>query len=411
MDKMNLLKGKKWVVAVSGGSDSMALLHKCLCAELEIVVAHVNYHKRESANRDMQGVLTFCKEKQVPCFVLEVDTYDKRNFQLQAREIRYRFFEKCVKENNCAGVLVAHHKDDLIETYLMQKKAGRIVDYYGIKEEVQLYNVHVIRCLLSYSKEELKEYCIRNEVPYYEDESNFSDAYERNRIRHLQVEKMSLQDKNAVLKEIKDENEKLKKQREKVDAYLCKYEQKIEVDSFLKLERDVQILVLRQFIVSQTKSLNLSFKNIKDMIRMIQCCTNDNKIHNINENYDLYVEYGKIFVGEKQKEESFSYTLEKIEYIENENFKVCKEGKKIEGIYVNENDFPLTIRNAQKQDEIALRFGTKKVNRFFIDRKIPHSERKKWPVVVNAQGKVIFVCGIGCDINHYSNTFSFFVIK
>ena len=78
---------------------------------------------------------------------------------------------------------------------------------------------------------------------------------------------------------------------------------------------------------------------------------------------------------------------------------------------LHEDDFPITIRNVEEHDVIELRFGNKKINRWFIDRKIPKKERKIWPVVVNAKGNVILVPKIGCDIAHFSNNPTIFVLK
>ena len=92
-------------------------------------------------------------------------------------------------------------------------------------------------------------------------------------------------------------------------------------------------------------------------------------------------------------------------------FSVSNIGKTIEGISVKDDEWPITIRNYQPGDSIQLRIGTKKVNRWFIDRKIPVYQRKVWPVVLNNKNKVIMVPGIGCDINHYTIKPNIFVIK
>ena len=80
-------------------------------------------------------------------------------------------------------------------------------------------------------------------------------------------------------------------------------------------------------------------------------------------------------------------------------------------VCLTDKDFPITIRNARKSDSIELRFGTKKLNRFFIDRKISMKEELSWPVMADAQNRVIFVSGIGCDVNHYCDDPGVFMIK
>ena len=74
----------------------------------------------------------------------------------------------------------------------------------------------------------------------------------------------------------------------------------------------------------------------------------------------------------------------------------------VNALSLKESDFPVSVRNAKEGDVIQMRFGRKKVHRFFIDRHIPKWRRKQWPVVENAEGKVIFVAGLGCDVDHYT---------
>jgi tRNA(Ile)-lysidine synthase len=92
-------------------------------------------------------------------------------------------------------------------------------------------------------------------------------------------------------------------------------------------------------------------------------------------------------------------------------FTISDTGKTIEGISVKDDEWPITIRNYREGDSIKLRFGTKKISRWFIDRKIPINERKLWPIVLNNKNEVIMVPGIGCNISHYTIKPNIFVIK
>jgi tRNA(Ile)-lysidine synthase len=83
----------------------------------------------------------------------------------------------------------------------------------------------------------------------------------------------------------------------------------------------------------------------------------------------------------------------------------------VNSVTVRETDFPLTIRNVREKDRIRMRFGTKKVHRFFIDRRIPLCFRDSWPIAENAAGEIILVPGLGCDRNHYSIWPDFSVIQ
>ena len=127
----NLDKNQKYVVACSFGPDSMALLDMLQKQSYQIIVAHVNYHKRNESNSEEKALRKYCFDHFIPCEVLDTKgmTCDK-NFQEWAREVRYQFFKKVVEMYDAKAVLVAHQQDDLLETFLMQEQRGGIVQLY-----------------------------------------------------------------------------------------------------------------------------------------------------------------------------------------------------------------------------------------------------------------------------------------
>ena len=110
---------------------------------------------------------------------------------------------KLYKEYGYDALLVAHHQDDLIETYLMQKRRQNCPNYFGISQKTIIKGMTVIRPLLSFSKKELEEYCVDNHVPFAIDKTNFDTSILRNKIRHEVIAKMSNEDRKNLLKEIK----------------------------------------------------------------------------------------------------------------------------------------------------------------------------------------------------------------
>lgn len=404
------LINKKWVVAVSGGADSMALLDMCVKHKLNVIVAHVNYKKRDSADRDMNGVQAYCDKHAIPCFIHIVTKYEEHtNFQAQAREIRYRFFKAIYEQEKANGVLVAHHLDDVIETYLMQTQRGSIPAWYGIAEEMYMYHILIKRILLDYTKKELEEYCEQHRVTYYDDESNFENHYTRNKIRHQHIDFMDKGEKKKIKLEIDQKNESLKLMHKRVNDIVKQFDTKIEIKAFKQISEKYQKYVLREWILRNCSIVEVSEKNL-DVLNDMIVHKKGNFRHNINEYYFLLVEYGWISIYE-DKNEDYAYVYENAVYESTPYFTTSKQGKRIEGITLYEDDYPITIRNAREGDKIQLRMGTKRVSRFFIDNKISHNERKSWPVVVNCKGNVIFVHKIGCDIEHYSNNSTIFVLK
>ena len=212
---MSILNKKKYVIAVSGGPDSMALLH--MYHKYVKAVCTVKYNKRDDCQYDVDCVKLLCKKYNLQFELLDVSTeiynsINENNFQNKARIIRYKFFKDIAKKYNTNKILVAHHLDDFIETAYMQQKNNLDIYFYGIKEVSILddgFEIHrpLIR---KYRKATLERYCKDYNIKYATDSSNSEDIYERNKVRKI----ISTWDTNKVhdfLKSI----DKLNKQKQK----------------------------------------------------------------------------------------------------------------------------------------------------------------------------------------------------
>lgn len=392
-----IMVGMRVIVACSGGPDSMALLDICRKKGYEIAVAHVNYKKRETANRDEKIVRQYCENYGIPCFVDEPTWDHVGNFQAWARDVRYDFFIDCAKRFSTKQIEVAHQMDDCLETYVFQKQSGRLPGCWGIQEKMLRKGFWIERPLLGYTKAELAEYCDKARVPYGIDESNLSDDYTRNRIRHHILANYSQEDKVALMEKIRKENADLEMQREKADAFL-------KSDwTCSQLIKEQSPFVLERFLY-QNCHQHLAMKHVASLWKQIQSdCLIDLGDYTLESFHDhLYCE---------KKQEAFQLFLPALEYKSYGPFSLCEKGKVIEGMNLQSGDFPLCIRTVKEGDKIALRFGTKKLSRFFVDRKIPKTWRKKWLVVENAEKVIIFVPGIGCDVQHFSTHPNAFMIQ
>ncbi|MDO5440582.1 MAG: tRNA lysidine(34) synthetase TilS [Erysipelotrichaceae bacterium] len=392
-----MIKKKSYLVACSGGSDSMALLDM-FKDKYNLKVCHINYHKRDTAKRDENIVRKYCKNNNIEFIKYDYKDEEKGNFQDLARVFRYKCFANCVNKYNLDGVLVGHHLDDLLETYLLQKERKSSVTYYGLKTPTIIMDVKIIRPLLKYSKKELEEYCIKNNIEYGIDESNLTDHYKRNRIRHSKIEKMSKTDKQELLKEIKYKNYVQSQENKAVRDYI-KGKTKFSYDEFMTCP------YIKRLLRTLIKE-DLSDKHLDEIIKALKSNKN---IELIIDDKCLYKEYGYIEVCDKPVD--YSYTINSLEYKKYPYFKLCKKGTSFEGVTVSKQDFPLTIRNVKEGDFISMRYGTKKVSRFFIDKKIETSKRKTWPIMLNKKGIAILVPEIGCNKDHYSNKHNLYMVK
>lgn len=379
----------------------MALLDMARNKCKHIEVAHVNYHKRETAKRDENIVRKYCKKYGIKLHVLNFKPEEvKGNFQANARDARYSFFKKLCDRNRLDAVLVAHHKDDLIETYLMQIDKKLKVSCYGLASVVIIKDVHVIRPLLNYTKADLLKYCDDNCIQYGIDESNNTDCYTRNKVRHNRVDKMSKSDKNKIVSEINKKN-KEENRKANIGKKLFYKKSVFNVSEFIEAP----------YIEYGLRSIfgNKSDKFFDEMLRQIK--TAKTYLYK-GDNVWLSKEYNKVHVFKKPAEYCIKCkSNDELLKSKNYYFKIGKKGKTIDTVTLNKNDFPVFVRTPLPSDRIVLRFGSKKLNRFFIDNKVPIKDRLTWPVLENKDGNIVLVPGIGCDVAHYSKKPNISMIK
>ncbi len=382
----------------------MTLLDKCVKAHLDIIVAHVNYQKRESAWRDENIVKDYCNQHQIPFFVKYCNPEHKGNFQGYARKFRYDFFKELCEKENCVSVLVAHQQDDLLETYLMQCQRKSVPLTYGLAANVKLNGLIIERPLLGMSKKECYQYCFDHDIAFGEDESNFSNDYLRNRLRKEVVDTWNDEKRQEVLETIRQRNEEKFAHQDEIMKIAKSFSNGIDVAVFKTLDEPLQ--VLRAWLNLHEIGYSISERRLKKICETI---LKDESHYSFEiDHVQLMNSYGILEIVEDIE---YSYTFDSIQDFDCEYFKIRKEGRGVEAVTLSKEDFPITIRSPKKEDAIKLRYGTKKINRFFIDRKISHKQRKCYPIVVNCMGNVVLVPEIGCDVEHYTVKPNCFVIK
>ena len=183
----------KILLAVSGGLDSMVMLHLFKEAGFSISLAHCNFQLRGKESNDDESFVKAISEKwSIPFHSIRFETnnYAIKNglsIQLAARELRYRWVKEIKDSNHLNWIATAHHLNDSIETWLLNFSKGTGLDgLLGIPEK----NNHIIRPLLFATREEIENYAADNGISWREDESNQTDYYQRNFIRHQVIPKL-----------------------------------------------------------------------------------------------------------------------------------------------------------------------------------------------------------------------------
>lgn len=277
------------VVACSGGPDSIYLLNQFIVktkgkwrtkflnifkktdvlskysSKYRPIVAHVNYHFRETSNNDQQLVVDFCQEHNLRLEILDVDSElmkkyaHLKNKQFIARKIRYDFFFKIARELNIKKVFIAHQKDDFIETALMQQFRSQNYTFYGIEAVTKIQQFEIIRPLLKIYKYEILQELNDEQIPFIIDETNNQDIYERNKLRH-QLDEYSIEKKDGIYDYFQNLNYIKKSFNKKVfQIYQQFKESNFSWNYFNSIDKKY-----RKYVIYKYLSLNFEYMNITD---------------------------------------------------------------------------------------------------------------------------------------------------
>ena len=185
--KENLIPNNtKVIVGLSGGMDSMVLLDILILLGYRCTAAHCNFNLRgEESDRDENFVKKWCKSIDIPFTSINFDTKQyavdrKISIEMAARELRYNWFETLRRHHQADFIAVAHHKDDSVETVLLNLIRGTgIKGLTGISPK----NGYIVRPLLGISRSEIEKYISERDIPYVTDSTNNEDLYLRNALR------------------------------------------------------------------------------------------------------------------------------------------------------------------------------------------------------------------------------------
>ncbi len=404
--EFNYDKNGLYLVACSGGPDSMALLDMLYKQNYHLIVALVNYKKRAESDEEKEMVNNYCNQRNISFYSTDFNVdYSKKSFQAVARDFRYSFFKELYFKFNCSGLFVGHQKDDLIETYLLKLRRHVTNLSYLIEEKTIIKDMIVYRPLLHVYKDELVKYCKENNVDYGIDSSNLLPVYPRNSIR---IE-LKNKDKEKIYKEALKKDKVLKDKQNEVLEFLNTHNQPYNINDL----KDKDNLFLRYFLYFAVDKKYKQAINNHSLFNLLSLLRFDkpNVMHNIEENYYMVRSYSNLTFEFCFNDVEYCYELSEIKELDTPYFKIANAGLKMQGICLFESDFPIKIRNIKNGDKIDIKDGHKKINRLLIDKKIPLARRKTMPVIENAKGKIIFVSGIYRYFERKTMQNNFFVLE
>lgn len=418
IEKNNLLThGKTVIVALSGGADSVTLLDVLQKLDYQCIAAHCNFHLRgDESVRDEIFVQNLCKAKNIPLFVqhFETEKFAKENkisIEMAARQLRYRWFEELLLENNAQAIAVAHHQDDNIETFFLNIFRGTGLKGLG---GIRAKNKNIVRPLLNVNRADIENYIKVNNLNYITDSSNFDNKYKRNKIRNeilplLQtlnpsIENTTLDEINVfkgiyniyenVIENIK--NEILISENNIVKIHINNLLEQNEKETILfEIIKDygfnfsqAQQIVETLNAVSGKLFYSKTHQLVKDRKFLI---IKENKLNFNNKECQINLDCSEIFNPIHLKIKKYSKTNEFI----------IKKDKHTIQIDYNKITFPLKLRRWNKGDEFYP-FGMKKrqkLSDFFINNKLNIFEKND-TFVLTSEENIAWIVGLRAD-NRY----------
>lgn len=408
-EKQLLTKGAKVIVGLSGGMDSMALLDVLTLLGYNCVAAHCNFHLRdEEANRDADFVKKWCKETDVELVSIDFDTKgyaaDKKiSIEMAARELRYRWFEMMRVHHNAEAIAVAHHKDDSIETVLLNLVRGTgIRGLTGISPK----NGYVVRPLLSVTRAKIEQYITERNIPYVFDSTNSEDVYVRNFLRLNiipKLEELNPSIKDAIFRTSVNVSEAAKVYENTIESIKNEIfiENKIDIEKLKKTVSPQSILfeILSPFgfnssvIEDVLNSLDASpgkvfyspeYRLIKDRNYLLLDDSTMNKPH--HETYQI-----------DRVSQEISDPIKLVISIKSNDIFIQKDANKL---YADADklSFPLVLRKWQTGDwfiPFGMK-GRKKLSDYFTDRKFSLKDKENTWILASGDD-IVWIVGERSD--------------
>ena len=289
---------KKYIAAVSGGPDSMSLLN--IYKKRIVAVCHVNYHDREDTDNDQQIVEKYCKENNLKLHIFDtekddISKYKKyKNPQTFYRHIRYDFFKDIANQYNVKTCLVAHNKDDFIESAYMVIQSKKISLHMGIRKRSHYKTLKLYRPLIRKWKDDLKKYCLKNNIDFATDYTNEMDIYKRNITRKIFLKKTKFE-KNKFYFKIMFHNFKNSFLDKKIRMLFSKWKnEKFSRDFFLKINMLYKQNLIYLYLLKN--GINTNKNKIDELIKFINSFNGNNKKFRIKEGIYLTIENKNLII-------------------------------------------------------------------------------------------------------------------
>lgn len=408
-------EGDSVLVGVSGGVDSVVLLDVLSKLQgklgIRLAIAHVNYGLRAESNKDNEFVKVLVEKYGLPFFEKKVKLSGS-NIEEKARDIRYDFFNEISRQEKIDKVAVAHHKNDLVETFFINLSRGSgLTGLVSMKPK----NGNLIRPLLFAARKEIESYAKENRLKFVEDVTNKDLTIKRNLVRHKVIPEFEKMNPDFV-QTITQEIQTLREADDVISSITNKHYKRLvreaessvllSANDLAKIHPYLQSEVLRESIRYVKEDLrNISRKNIEDILQLLKETHGTKEIH-LGEGLIVRRIYDKLEIRKEAKSLAEKPKIIRLKMGEEAFFgnwrlflgkqmrKNTNAGKNL--VFLDIKKTPtLRVRCRKLGDRIGIGGDkTKSLQDIFVDAKVPRDERGQYPVVVNEKDEVIWIPGI-----------------
>lgn len=398
IEKYKLLKSSElYLVALSGGADSVALLLLLKNAHFNVHAAHCNFHLRgEESDRDEAFCVELCKGLGVELHRAHFDTREyaelhKVSIEMAARELRYKWFEQLREDIGAAGICVAHHRDDSVETVLLNLVRGT-----GLRglTGIQPRNGNILRPLLCVSRAEIEAFLAEKGQKYVTDSTNLKADVQRNIVR-LEVLPLLRKLNPAVAENIQRTAEYLSEAQQVLNVAIAKFN-----DSNVLNISDIETYGSSEYLTFEWLK---RYGFIGDQVRQILDADCGGMVHS-EQGYDVLKDRGRLIVEPTLDPFNPMRIPEEGTYVLGENMRLSVRKKPV---YVSKEPniatldaakvrFPLTVRRVEEGDWMQPygMKGRKLLSDLMTDLKMTVFEKRRQLVVVDSQGIVVWAVGL-----------------
>lgn len=402
------------LVAVSTGVDSMVLLDLLLALpdniRPQIAVAYVNHCLRNQSKQETLFIRKYCRQRRLPLHIATwaPSLHPPFGIEEAARKFRYSFFASVMDKYQIKFLATAHHADDLAETILMKAiRGGEVSQLVGIPVQRPFdQDKYIIRPLLPYSKQEIRNYATQHQLTFFEDETNKNDDVLRNRLRHHVIPKLK-QENPAFLRHIRDYANQLHNLL-KINQYFVQKQlgqimsnNKVDFRAWQALVPELREAVLKEYLIQN--GLIIHQRQLREILNFLANGHKPQGSLQLSHQQQFIKEYHKFYIGHLNL--STQPFLRKIQHFgsmliqsSDGNFQlvVTTDRKNLDADFCLEFEkFPagLVLRHREPGDWLRIKYGVKKLRRFFIDCKISQLERQRLWVIADQDQEVYAVFG------------------